>query len=127
MKVLSTDEFEKKWNELSNKQRASEKQLIKRREFVTKILENLKYREALNTTYFEKCENSKIVHSVIVWKKGILNTRIVCAIYENGEICVYLDVFLEKRKEDYRKAISNAEIYAKRLAIEENLTLWDGE
>ena len=127
MKILSTDQFEKKWNDLLNKQKASKSQLKKRREFVTKVLENLKYREALNTTYFEKCENSRIAHSVIVWKKGTLNVRFICAIYEIGKVCVYLDVFLEKKKEDYKKAILNAEFYAQKLAEEEDLRLWEGK
>ncbi len=126
MRIFSSDKFEKRWKDLLNKQKGFEKHLKKRRRFIITALESLEYREALNTNYFEKCKGSQIIHSVSVWRKGTLNVRFLCAMYNEGEMCVYLDVFLEKSKEDY-KIDSKIEEEARQTGLKERLRLWYGE
>jgi|YelNatPaOPRAMG01_1025707.scaffolds.fasta_scaffold118910_3 hypothetical protein len=126
MEVKTTEEFEKTWNNLLMNHKEFEDKLKERRRFVTTALENLNYEEALNTNYFEKLKNTSenIIHSVVVWKHGMLNVRFLCAVYNEKTICVYLSVFFEKKKSDYGSLISKVEIYAKQLEKQGNLKLW---
>jgi len=126
MEVKTTEEFEKTWNNLLMNHKEFEDKLKERRRFVTTALENLNYEEALNTNYFEKLKNTSenIIHSVVVWKHGMLNFRFLCAVYNEKTICVYLSVFFEKKKSDYGSLISKVEIYAKQLEKQGNLKLW---
>lgn len=126
MDIRTTEKFEDDWDNLLNQHKEFTDKLKGRRRFITTTLTGLKYEAALNTTYFEKLRNTSknIIHSVVVWKKGILNVRFLCAIYNEKSRCVYLAVFLETKKSDYTVLISKVENYAEKLERQENLTLW---
>jgi len=120
-KIEYHKQFEKELDEILKKFPSYRKKILNRLQILAKTLEE-RGKNVLAKPYFEKLQESDVLYSLrLTGKKP--NIRILFVFSEDTQIVLFVHVFYEKEKSDYRRAINLAEKRAKRWSEDNEIPL----
>ena len=120
-KIEYHKQFEKELDEILKKFPSYRKKILNRLQILAKTLEE-RGKNVLAKPYFEKLQESDVLYSLrLTGKKP--NIRILFVFSEDTQIVLFVHVFYEKEKSDYRRAINLAEKRAKRWSEDHEIPL----
>ena len=120
-KIEYHKQFEKELDEILKKFPSYRKKILNRLQILAKALEE-RGKNVLAEPYFEKLQESDVLYSLrLTGKKP--NIRILFVFSEDTQIVLFVHVFYEKEKSDYRRAINLAEKRAKRWSEDNEIPL----
>ena len=120
-KIEYHKQFEKELDEILKKFPSYRKKILNRLQILAKALEE-RGKNVLAKPYFEKLQESDVLYSLrLAGKKP--NIRILFVFSEDTQIVLFVHIFYEKEKSDYRRAINLAEKRAKRWSEDHEIPL----
>ena len=120
-KIEYHKQFEEELDEILEKFPSYRKKILNRLQILAKALEE-RGKNVLVEPYFEKLQESDVLYSLrLTGKKP--NIRILFVFSEDTQIVLFVHVFYEKEKSDYRRAINLAEKRAKRWSEDNEIPL----
>lgn len=120
-KIEYHKQFEKELDEILKKFPSYRKKILNRLQILAKTLEE-RGKNVLAKPYFEKLQESDVLYSLrLTGKKP--NIRILFVFSEDTQIVLFVHIFYEKEKSDYRRAINLAEKRAKRWSEDNEIPL----
>jgi len=120
-KIEYHKQFEEELDEILEKFPSYRKKILNRLQILAKTLEE-RGKNVLVEPYFEKLQESDVLYSLrLTGKKP--NIRILFVFSEDTQIVLFVHVFYEKEKSDYRRAINLAEKRAKRWSEDNEMPL----
>jgi len=120
-KIEYHKQFEKELDEILKKFPSYRKKILSKLHIIAKALEE-RGKNVLVEPYFEKLQESDVLYSLrLTGKKP--NIRILFVFSEDTQIVLFVHIFYEKEKSDYRRAINLAEKRAKRWSEDNEIPL----